>query len=257
MLDCTASIVAYGNSHQMIRMAAKSFLCNSLKNRLYIVDNSPAPTLRNCLNDLSVDYHFYGQNVGYGRAHNWAINHSADSHYHLIMNPDVFITEGTIEKLVAFMNANTDVGVVCPRVLNEDGSDQYLNKRYPNIMDLFIRRFVPRIFHRLFKRRMAHYEMRDIGYDKAYDVEVMSGAFMFCRKEVLKLISGFDPRYFLYFEDFDLSRKFQQHGFRTAYYPNASVVHVWERTAHKNIKITMIFIANMFRYFNKWGWKWL
>lgn len=257
MLDCTASIVAYDNSPKMLRSAVESFLSCSLKTHLYIVDNSPYPVLKNVFNDLPVEYYFYGQNVGYGKAHNWAIKHSKKSSYHLIMNPDIVIAPDSIEILVDFMNKNTDVGMVCPRVMNEDDTDQYLNKRYPNVLDLFARRFIPHFLHASLRRRIDHYEMKDVGYDEICDVEFMSGAFMLCRKDVLKTLAGFDPRYFLYFEDVDLSRKFQQFGYRTVYYPNARVIHSWGRASHKNVRMTMIFIANMYRYFSKWGWKWL
>ena len=70
--------------------------------------------------------------------------------------------------------------------------------------------------------------MRDIGYDKSYDVPFVSGAFMFCRTHVLKEIGGFDERFFLYFEDADLSRRVQNHGYRTVYFPDVSVIHLWD-----------------------------
>ena len=255
-LDCTASIVAYNNPPRMLLAAVESFFCCSLDTHLYIVDNSPHSVLRIVFNDLPVEYHFYGKNSGYGRAHNWAVKHSRESRYHLIMNPDIVIAQGAIERLIEFMDENPGIGMVCPRVLNVDGTDQFLNKRYLNVTDLFVRRFVPKIFHSLFKRRLAQYEMRDIGYDKICDVECIPGAFMLCRKNVLKIVGGFDPRYFMYFEDGDLCRKFQMNGYRTVYYPNATVTHGYERASHKSLKMTMVFIANMFRYFNKWGWKW-
>jgi GT2 family glycosyltransferase len=255
MLDCTAAIVIYNTSPEMVRTAIDSFLSCSLKTKLCIVDNSPEPTLKSALNDLPVEYYFYGENAGYGRAHNWAIQNSKDSHYHIIINPDIVISPGTIEKLILFMDENKNIGMVCPRVLNEDGSDQFLNKRYPNLFDLFSRRFIPKKIQSLLKKRLDHYEMKDVGYDNICDVEIMSGAFMVCRKDILKSIGGFDPRYFLYFEDFDLSRKFQNYGYRTVYYPYATVIHHWERAAHKSLKMALVFSVNMFRYFNKWGWK--
>jgi GT2 family glycosyltransferase len=257
MLDCTASIVAYENPPEMLRAAAESFLSCSLKVRLFIVDNSPEQGLKNVFNGLPVEYYFYGKNIGYGKAHNYAIENSAESRYHLIMNPDIVIMKGTIERMASFMDENHDVGIVCPRVLNTDGTDQCLNKRYLNVTDLFVRRFVPNFFQPLLKRRMDHYEMRDVGYDKICDVECIPGAFMLCRKSVLKALGGFDPRYFMYFEDGDLCLKFQQNHYRTIYYPNATVIHGYERASHKNVRMTAVFIANMLRYFNKWGWKWL
>lgn len=257
MYDCTASMVIYNNLPQMVRKTAASFLDADCSVQLTVVDNSPTDALRSALDGLPVTYHFYGENVGYGRAHNWAIFNAEPSKYHLVLNPDILIPRGTLRSLITFMEERPDAGMVCPRILNDDGSDQYLNKRYPGVTDFFVRRFMPRLFDPLFRRRLDRYEMRDVGYDSPCDVEVMTGAFMLCRTGVLKAVAGFDPRYFLYLEDFDLSRKFQQEGFRTVYCPEASVIHYWTRGAHKNIRMTMVFIVSMCRYFNKWGWKWL
>jgi GT2 family glycosyltransferase len=255
--DCTASMVIYKNPPEVIRNAAVSFLETECAVQLTIVDNSPTTDLRSAFDGLPVSYHFYGENGGYGRAHNWAIFDAEPSKYHLVLNPDIFIPSGTMSSLITFMENNPEVGIVCPRILNEDGSDQYLNKRYPSVTDFFIRRFVPHVFAPLFKRRQDYYEMRDVGYDKMCEVEVMTGAFMLCRTDVLKALGGFDPRYFLYLEDFDLSRKFQQNGHRTVYCPEAAVIHYWTRESHKNIRMTLIFMTSMYRYFSKWGWKWL
>ena len=153
------------------------------------------------------------------------------------------------------MDKNPDIGMVCPKVLNEDGSIQPLNKRYPTVFDLFARRFLPKRFHSLLKKRLAWYETRDIGYETIHDVEFMTGCFMFCRTSVLKSVAGFDERYFMYFEDCDLGQKFQDAGYRTVYYPHATVTHMWERASHKSIKMMWVLIVNMVRYFNKWGWK--
>jgi GT2 family glycosyltransferase len=255
-VDCTASIVVYNNPPEMIRTAIKSFLyCSSLDVELHIVDNSQTQSLKSHLMDLPIKYHYYGCNVGYGRGHNKAIKECSVGKYHVVMNPDIIIAPSTIETLTAFMDDNTDIGMVCPKILNPNGTTQHLNKRYPTVFDLFIRRFLPTPLSSIFRKRLDRYEMNDKGYDSMYDVEAMTGAFMFCRMDVLRQLEGFDPRYFLYFEDFDLSREFQRLGYRTVYYPCAAVTHLWERAAHKKLRITFVFIANMFRYFNKWGWK--
>jgi len=255
MLDCSASIVVYNNPPEMVRNAIESFLPCALNGVLHIVDNSPTNALESSLIDYPVVYHYYGSNAGYGRGHNWAIKECLESRYHVIINPDITIAPKTIESLSGFMDANQEVGMVCPKVLNKDGSVQYLNKRYPTIYDLFIRRFLPKKMHCLIEKRLAWYETRDIGYETIHDVEYMSGCFMFCRTKALMEVDGFDERYFMYFEDADLSRKIQQAGYRTIYYPDATVTHLWERASHKSIKMTGVFIVNMLRYFNKWSWK--
>jgi len=146
--------------------------------------------------------------------------------------------------------------MLSPKILNEDGTIQGLNKRYPTVLDLFLRRFVPRNLQGLFKKRLDYYEMRDVGYDIMYDVEFLSGAFMFCRTDLLKSIGGFDPRYFLYFEDVDLCRRIQR-THRTVYFPDVSVTHYWERSAHKNWTYTVHFIKGAQTYFNQWGYRFL
>ena len=253
--NCSASMVIYNNPSEMIRNAAVSILETDCHVQLIIVDNSPTPALQPVFEDIPVEYHFYGGNAGYGRGHNWAIQKVQNSKYHLISNPDIIVAPSAIKTLTAFMEQNPDIGMVCPKILNEDGSIQFLNKRYPKVFDLFARRFIPKIFHHLIQKRLDRFEMKDVGYEDICDVECISGCFMFCRTEVLKSVGGFDDRYFMYFEDFDLSRKIQQAGYRTVYYPQARVTHLWERASHKSMKMTLIHIKSAIKFFNKWGWK--
>lgn len=255
-IHCSASMVIYKNPPEMIRNAALSILNSECSIELYIIDNSPTPELRSAFEGLPIVYHFYGENVGYGKAHNWAIFNSTSAKYHVILNPDIIIPHDTMRALIEFMDTNPDIGLVSPKILNEDGSIQHLNKRYTTILDLFLRRFLPNPLKPIFKRRLDFYEMKDVGYDSSYDVQFLTGCFMFCRKSVLQDIGGFDPRYFLHFEDADLTRKFQENNSRTVYFPDASVTHLWERAPHKSMKMALILIINGMRYFRKWGFKW-
>jgi GT2 family glycosyltransferase len=192
------------------------------------------------------------ENLGYGRAHNLAIA-NASTKYHVICNPDIIFRENTLKTLGDYLDQHSDVGIVCPAVLNEDLTPQHLNKRLPTVLDLFLRRFLPQVLTPVFRKRLDRYEMKDVGYDRIVDVPFVSGAFLFCRLEALRRVGGFDSRYFLYFEDVDLSRSVQLEGYRTVYLPTTSVVHLWARAAHKSPWIAMAFIRNGLRYFGKWG----
>ena len=255
-LDCVASIVLYKNPPEMIETVISSFLETKLKVKLYIVDNSPEP-LPLPLNGRPAFYHFAGQNLGYGKAHNWCLQRCEPSRYFLILNPDVIISPGVIEELGRYLDANPAVGMVCPKVLNKDHTLQYLNKRHPNLTDLFLRRFFYRYGERFaaLKGRLDRYEMRDVGYHAIHEVPFMTGAFMFCRTDVLKRVGGFDRRFFMYFEDADLSRKFQQEGFKTVYYPYVNITHLWQREAQKRLTMALVFMISGIKYFHKWGWK--
>ena len=192
-------------------------------------------------------------NLGYGRGHNLAIQ-NAPSAYHVICNPDIIFRGNPLRTLKEHLDLHEDIGLLCPAVLNEDLTPQHLNKRLPTVLDLFLRRFLPRAARPLFRRRLDRYEMRDIPYDAIVDVPFVSGAFLFCRVEALKRVGGFDGRYFLYFEDVDLSRSVQQAGFRTVCLPQASVVHLWGRAHHKSPRMALTFAQSGIRYFRKWGW---
>ncbi len=259
MIDCSTSIVTYKNPSEMIRSAVESFFACSLQTRLYVVDNSPKADLGRLFNGLNATYYFYGRNVGYGKAHNWAIRNSEESKYHLVMNPDIIIHEGTLEKLVAYMEQFPEVGLISPKILNEDGSIQYLNKRLPTVSDLFARRFLPTFIQRItiIKKRMDHYIMLGEGYEDIRDIPYITGCFMLFRTSVLKKLGGFDEKFFMYLEEADITRRVNQAGYKSIYYPYATVTHKWARGSHNSLKLTYITIKSAFYYFNKWGWKWI
>ena len=193
-------------------------------------------------------------NLGFGSAHNIAIN-QADSEFHIICNPDIVISNETIKTLADYMDQHPDIGILCPKLINADGSLQANNHRNPTLLDLALRRLVPKCLQKIFKRRMDAYIMLDVGYEMVCEVPFVSGAFMFCRTEVLKKVGGFDERFFLYFEDADLARSVQKLGYRTVYYPGASVIHHWERAAHKSWRVALILLSSAIKYFNKWGYQ--
>jgi GT2 family glycosyltransferase len=254
-LDCIASIILYKNPPEMIENVISSFLDTRLNVKLYIIDNSPAP-LSISVENRPAFYHYAGQNLGYGKGHNWSIQRCEPSKYFLILNPDVVISKGVIEELSQYLDRNPEVGMVCPMVLNKDHTLQYLNKRQPNLVYLFLRRFyVYKIAIDVLKRRLDHYEMKDVGYQEIHEVPFMTGAFMFCRMDVLKKVGGFDPRFFMYFEDADLSRKFQDEGYKTVYYPYVNITHLWQRESQKRLAMAFVFTVSGIKYFHKWGWK--
>ncbi len=193
-------------------------------------------------------------NYGFGIAHNIAIR-STISDYHIICNPDIIINPDTIPLLVQYMDEHPDIGILCPKLTNPDGSLQANNHRYPTVLDLALRRLAPAWLKTRLKKRMDAYLMLDVGYGHMCDVPFVSGAFMFCRTAVLKQVGGFDERYFLYFEDVDLCRKVQAAGYRTVYFPDAQVVHQWERAAYKSWHMSWVMLLSAVKYFNKWGWR--
>ncbi|WP_374166381.1 glycosyltransferase family 2 protein [Arcticibacter sp. MXS-1] len=246
----TASIVLY-NTDASVKKTIESFLACSLHVKLYLIDNSPGDTLRSLASDPRVEYIHSGANLGFGRAHNVAVREVIDSSpYHLVLNPDISFERGVIEELYTFMEKNRGVGHVMPKVYYPDGSTQYLCKLIPTPFDLIFKRFLPASFS---DKRMERFQLRSSGYNKEMDVPYLSGCFMFLRTSALREVGLFDERFFMYPEDIDLTRRIHRK-YRTVFYPEVSVIHAHAAESYKSFRMLYIHIANMVRYFNKWGW---
>ena len=255
------SIVYHNNDDYLEKVLVQVLpIFRGIEAKVFLIDNASTDKSSKILDRLVprddpwITRVVSGQNLGFGRAHNLVLDR-IHSRYHLICNPDILLEDASpLTKCLAFMDDIPEVGLSTVRLLNPDGSLQATNKQFPNVLDHFLRRFCSGIRWSLIRHRMESYEMRDVGYESIIDVPFVTGAFMMVRTDLLKAVGGFDPRYFLYFEDADLCRKIQiTH--RTVYYPYASVIHLWERAAHKHFSTGRIFVESGIRYFNKWGWK--
>ena len=192
-------------------------------------------------------------NIGYGAGHNMAITRSS-SRFHLILNPDVILHQTSLQHGLNYMLQNQQAVLLSPRAEDFQGNRQYLCKRYPSVLTLFLRGFIPAPIKSLFRKRLARYEMRELPDDRPTEnIPIASGCFMLCRGDALRRINGFDPRYFLYFEDFDLSLRLGRTG-RLVYLPAMRIKHAGGHTAGKGLKHITLFIRSALRFFNNHGW---
>lgn len=196
-------------------------------------------------------------NVGYGRGHNLVIN-GARSRFHLILNPDVEIDEDALWNAIDFLDKHADVGLITPLIFGGNGIQQYLCRRYPAVTDLLLRGFTPISLKRWFDHRLANYEMREVinDHDVVWDPPIVSGCFMLFRTDILKRLRGFDPRYFLYFEDYDLSLRTHAVA-RIAYVPSVRIVHHGGGASRKGVKHIGMFAQSAFKFYRRFGWKWV
>jgi len=197
-------------------------------------------------------------NIGFGAAHNLVL-HGTGSDYHLVLNPDAELAADALVNAIRWLDAHPDVGALAPAVSDGDGQRQYLCKRYPAVFDLVLRGFAPGFVQRVFARRLARYEMRDIvdadPPREAVGVPVISGACLLARRDAIDRTGGFDPRFFLYFEDYDWSMRLA-HVTRIAFVPSVNVVHHGGSAARKGLRHIGWFLASGARFYSKHGWKW-
>jgi GT2 family glycosyltransferase len=194
------------------------------------------------------------RNLGYGMAHNLAITESTMD-YHLVLNPDVVLEREALHNAVVFMQAHERTVLLTPSVCNADGNREYLNKAYPDMTTLLLRGFAPAFIKKHFTTRIAQYEMRDADpAQDRHDIPLASGCFMLCKTATLQQVSGFSDRYFLYFEDYDLSMRLHELG-EIAYTPAVSIIHYGGNAAKKGIRHIFLFVRSAITFFNQHGWK--
>lgn len=248
----TSSIVTYGNDPHEVDKVISSV--TSLKGQIFIVDNYLTSTKKFVENRrFGVEYIHNPSNPGFGAAHNIAIKKAIElgAKYHFIINPDIEMVEDVFTPMVEYMENNPDVGMMMPKILNEDGSFQYLPKLLPSPLWIF-RRKLKRL-DPWAKQFVRMYELRNMQSDQIYNVPILSGCFTLLRLDAIKEVGMYDEDFFMYFEDFDLSRRMHAK-YKTIYFPQVSVIHGYEGGANKSWRLFKIFIKSMITYFNKWGW---
>lgn len=217
--------------------------------RLYVVDNlstdgTPEFIRKNypqvCLLEPMT-------NKGFGTGHNVVLP-MLESKYHIVINPDIILKDNAIKKITDFFEANEDVGVISPKICFPDGREQILGKRNPQLKYLFASRLRNENEP---GKLLREYAMLDEDLSVPCDIENASGCFVAFRTALFKSIGGFDKRYFMYFEDADISRTAKKYS-RVVYYPDAIVYHVWGRDSKRNLKLMRIHIFSMLKYFLKW-----
>ena len=192
------------------------------------------------------------ENNGYGGGHNVAMRDAKEhgSEFHLVVNPDVWFGPEVIPAMVDYMRGHDDVGNIMPKVLYPNGSVQRLAKLLPSPMDMIGRFCLPDF---VIFRRNNKFELRQSGFTKTMNVPFLSGCFMFLRTSILDTVGYFDERFFLYGEDVDFSRRIYRQ-YRNVYLTDISIYHTFTRGSRKSLRLMLIHITSMVKYFNKWGW---
>jgi len=191
----------------------------------------------------------YGCNLGF---------RNARGEYFITINPDVAFVSSAAEKMHDFFVFHTSAGIVGPKLIHPDGSIQYSCRRFPNLLiPLYRRTAIGKI--PFAKKALEKYLMADVSHEKTTRVDWIFGAFLMIKRSHLEKVGYFDERFFLYYEDLDLCRRFWEKGFEIWYFPEVEFVHYHQRlSANKSgllaitNKATRIHIASAIKYFAKY-----
>jgi N-acetylglucosaminyl-diphospho-decaprenol L-rhamnosyltransferase len=173
-----------------------------------------------------------GQNLGFTRGNNRALR-IARGRYLLLLNPDAVLSPGALEAMVAFLDAQAEVGVVGPQLRFPNGRVQPSRHRFPTPLTPFVDGTV---LQRWLGegRLLAAFYARDRGDDDQQDVDWLRGACLMVRREAAVAVGLFDERFFMYSEEVDLCRRIRAAGWRVVYLPSAVVVHHEGQSSQQN-----------------------
>lgn len=218
-----------------------------LEAEVWVVDNASSD---NSVEYLNVKFPWVKfitnlKNPGFAKANNQALSNCSGK-YVLFLNPDTLIPEDSLIKCIAFMEANKQAGALGVRMI--DGSGTFLpesKRSFPSPLASFYKLTG---LSGLFPASavFSRYSLTYLHEFKNYEVDVLSGAFMFAKKSVLIKLKGFDEDFFMYGEDIDLSYRIQKSGHKNYYFSEVTIIHFkGESTGKRNIKYVKMFYQAM------------
>jgi len=163
--------------------------------------------------------------VGYAEATNLGIKNSR-SEYILWCNNDLLFTQNAINLLISFLDFNMNYAIAGPQLLNFDGSKQESGSHIDiNLFSLFLEKL------HIIKILKFFYNLLHNKKENPFRVKITTGACCLIRRNSLEKIGGLiDERFYMYCEEFDLSRMLRKKGFNIAVIPKSKIIHLGGQT---------------------------
>ena len=215
-----------------------------------LVDNASGDDSLSRLKDYFKDNVIFiesSENNGFAAGNNQALK-IAKGKYQLLLNSDTIVWENTLESIYYYMEKHTDVGATGCRVLLENGDlDKACKRSFPNVKNSFFR-----LFHIPTKSKDDNYNLDSLPDDGVYEIDCLTGAFMFIRKEALDEVGFLDETFFMYGEDIDLCFRIKQAGWKIVYYGKSKITHFKGASSKKQkSKLIYEFYRAMYVYYKK------
>lgn len=236
-LTSIAVIVVNYGTYQLALQAVQSVLDQPNRGHrvhVHLVDNhSPkgdAAALARAMADRGwqdrVTFWPEAVNHGFGRGNNVVIHalmrgeNAPD--YVMLLNPDAQVANDAVGLLADYLDDHPQVGAVGASVLDPDGQPVAAAFRFPSVLSELITAINLGVLSRLFRHALV-----PLPADQPRGpVDWVTGAAVMFRMERLRALDGFDPDFFLYFEEVELMHRITRSGAEVHYNPEARVTHV-------------------------------
>jgi GT2 family glycosyltransferase len=193
----------------------------------------------------SIQFIANDENIGFAKACNQGISLAKGDHI-LFLNPDTIVPEDCFKKCIAFFAEHKDAGALGIKML--DGSGKFLKeskRSFPSPKTSLYKLFgLSKLFPH--SKTFSKYHLGNLDENKDHEVDVLAGAFMMVRKEVLERTGGFDEVFFMYGEDVDLSYRILKAGYKNYYFSGSSIIHFkGESTRKGSLNYVLLFYNAM------------
>jgi len=229
---CLSIILVSYKTREVIEECLKSIYKNppAFPFEVIIVDNASFDGTVELIKKDFPNVHLIENNTnrGFPAANNQGIEISRGN-FILLLNSDVVVLPGSIDKMIKFMKEHSDVGAIGPKLLNSDGSFQISAWLFPNVITEVIRKIV-----NIFARNINFRNFMERLYTREKKVDWVSGACLMIRREVVDKIGGLDENFFLYFEDVDWCYRICKAGWKIYYFPLAMMIHFLGKSMNQN-----------------------
>jgi len=222
-LPSLAIIIISWNTCRILQACLESVYQNppNVSYEVWVVDNASEDASVDMIKESFPQVHLIEntQNIGFAGANNQAIEQSS-SRYVLLLNSDTLVYPGTFDHLVSFLESHEHVGATGSRYFNPDGSLQMSCYPFPSIS---------REFWRLLKLDFVSpygtYSMSTWPIDQARSVDVLQGASLLVRREIIDSIGLLDNSYFMYSEEVDFCYRLKKAGWDLYWVPQSTILH--------------------------------
>lgn len=227
-------IIVNWNTREMLKNCLESIMKNQGNQniKIIVVDNNSKDGSKNMIEEQFPEVKLInsGSNIGFGRANNLAIKQT-NTPFVLFLNPDTIVMENTIDNMLKFMESQAKVGAIGCKMINlfsgktkidTDGEAQMLGLQWtPTPIKILIKvLFLSNKVILKLKKYLPYHDPNKSGY-----VSFLPGACLMVKKEVLERVGGFDERFFMYAEDYDLCRRIKEAGWELYYMSEVEIAH--------------------------------
>ena len=225
---------------------------------VFVVDNASADGSVEYLTARFPTVQFIANtdNAGFAKACNQAYL-QASGQFILFLNPDTIVPEDCFSKCLQFFHQTADCGALGVRMT--DGSGNFLKESKRGFPTPLVSFYKLSGLSRLFphSRIFARYHLGHLSEHENHEVDVLAGAFMMIRKDVLQKTGAFDESFFMYGEDIDLSYRIQKAEYKNYYFAETTILHFkGESTRKGSLNYVKMFYTAMSLFVKKHYGQW-